>query len=131
MDSHTGPDLGSIILVGGQSRRMGRNKALLRLTPDGPTLIEQVIAAVAPFGPVLLVTAHSEVDLVQLNVPPLLVGRTAQALVVPGEVNLIAFERAGKVLLPTPGMMFQEGDVVYLAVLAASADRLKAMLALT
>jgi molybdopterin-guanine dinucleotide biosynthesis protein A len=56
MDSHTGPDLGSIILVGGQSRRMGRNKALLRLTPDGPTLIEQVIAAVAPLGPVLLVT---------------------------------------------------------------------------
>ena len=56
MDSQTGADLGSIILAGGQSRRMGRNKALLRLTPDGPTLIEQVIAAVAPFGPIVLVT---------------------------------------------------------------------------
>jgi trk/ktr system potassium uptake protein len=79
----------------------------------------------------VILSLSSEVDLVQLNVPPLLVGRTAQTLVVPGEVNLIAFERAGKVLLPTPGMTFQEGDVMYLAVLAASADRLKAMLALT
>jgi trk system potassium uptake protein TrkA len=79
----------------------------------------------------VILSLSGEVDVVQLSVPPLLVGRTAQALIVPGEVNLIAIERGAKTLLPTPGTTFQEGDVVYLAVLAASADRLKAMLGLT
>ena len=55
-----GVELGSIILAGGQSRRMGQNKALLRLEPGGPTLIERVLAAVAPFGPIVLVTNTPE-----------------------------------------------------------------------
>jgi trk system potassium uptake protein TrkA len=79
----------------------------------------------------VILSLSGEVDLVRLNVPPLLVGRTAQALFVPGEVNLIAIERGGKTLLPTPGATFQEGDLIYLAVLTASADRLRTMLALT
>lgn len=40
------PPLAAAILVGGQSRRMGTNKALLRLAPDGLTVIELVVAAV-------------------------------------------------------------------------------------
>jgi molybdopterin-guanine dinucleotide biosynthesis protein A len=38
-----GDDLAAAILVGGQSRRMGENKALIRLQPDGPTVIETVV----------------------------------------------------------------------------------------
>lgn len=53
-------DCGTILLAGGQSRRMGRNKALLRLQADGPTIIEQVIAAVQPWGPPLIVTNTPE-----------------------------------------------------------------------
>ncbi len=36
-------DLSAAVLVGGQSRRMGENKALLRLEPGGPTVIETVV----------------------------------------------------------------------------------------
>ena len=41
------PPLSAAILAGGQSRRMGTDKALLRLEPGGPTLVERVAAAVA------------------------------------------------------------------------------------
>ena len=61
-------DLGVIILAGGESRRMGVNKALLRLAPGGPTLIEQVVATTAPLGPALLVTNTPD-QYAFLNVP--------------------------------------------------------------
>lgn len=37
--------LSAAILVGGRSRRMGETKALLRLDPDGPTVVESVVRA--------------------------------------------------------------------------------------
>ncbi|HET8627850.1 MAG TPA: molybdenum cofactor guanylyltransferase [Thermomicrobiales bacterium] len=54
------PPLSAAILAGGQSRRMGADKALLRLTPDGPTLVERVAAAVAAVASETLVVANDD-----------------------------------------------------------------------
>jgi trk system potassium uptake protein TrkA len=80
---------------------------------------------------VMLSLGSGEVDLVAVAIPPLLVGRTMHDLTIPGEVHIVAISRDGTTWLPTPGMTFQEGDLIYLAILAASADRLKPLLALT
>lgn len=44
------PSTGAAILAGGASSRMGQNKALLRLEPNGLTIIERAIARLAEAG---------------------------------------------------------------------------------
>jgi len=51
-------------------------------------------------------------------------------LTVSGEIHVVAIRREGKAFLPTLGTVFQKGDLVYLVVLAASANRLKTLLGL-
>ncbi|MGE5844082.1 MAG: potassium channel family protein [Syntrophaceae bacterium] len=72
-----------------------------------------------------------EVDLVEAEIPPLLVGRTVAEVTVPGEVHAVAISRGGRTFLPAPGTVFHNGDLVHLAVLGTSADRLKAILGLS
>lgn len=71
-----------------------------------------------------------EVDLVEAEIPPLLVGRTVNELTLPGEIQVAAVSRAGRTFLPTRGTVFQAGDLVHLVILTASADRLKTLLGL-
>jgi trk system potassium uptake protein TrkA len=71
---------------------------------------------------------NGEVDIIEAEVPPLLAGRTVNEVTVPGEIQVVAISRGGKTFLPTLGTVFQAGDWLHLAVLAASADRLKALL---
>ena len=70
----------------------------------------------------------SEVDLVQADVPPLLVGRTVRDLTVLGEIHVVAVTRSGKTFLPTLATVFQEGDALHLAVLASADERLRSLL---
>lgn len=70
------------------------------------------------------------VDIVEVAVPLLLVGRPVGDLAVPGEVQVVAISRGGGTFLPGPGARFQDGDMVHLSVLATSIDRLKALLML-
>jgi trk system potassium uptake protein TrkA len=78
----------------------------------------------------VLSLGSGEVDLVKTEIPPLLAGRTVNELTVPGEIRVVAISRGGTTFLPTLGTVFQNGDLVHLVVLAASADRLRALLGL-
>jgi len=69
-----------------------------------------------------------QVDLVEIDLPPLLDGRPISELTAPGEVIPIAVSRAGRTFIPTTGTTMQTGDIVHLAVVAASRGRLESML---
>lgn len=71
-----------------------------------------------------------EVEIVEAEVPPLLVGRKVGSIAAPGEVRVIAVSRKGRTFLPSSETLFQRGDSVHIAVLTESAERLKAILAL-
>lgn len=72
-----------------------------------------------------------EVDIVDAEVPPLLVGRAVSEVTVPGEIGVVAISRGGKTFLPSLGAVFHKGDLVHLAALGASADRLKELLGIS
>jgi trk system potassium uptake protein TrkA len=69
-----------------------------------------------------------EVDLVEIEVPALLIGRQARELMLAGEVALSAVVRGNKTFIPTMGTTFEKGDLVYLSVATASTGRLKRLL---
>jgi trk system potassium uptake protein TrkA len=69
-----------------------------------------------------------EVELVVAEVPQLLVGKTVRDLTVVGEIHVVSITRANKTFLPTLGTIFREGDLLYLAVLTTSTNRLKELL---
>jgi len=69
-----------------------------------------------------------EVQLLEVEVPPRLVGHSVRDLSVPGEVMVITITRDGKALLPSLGAVFRSGDVVHLAVLSDAMDRIARLL---
>ena len=69
-----------------------------------------------------------EVDIVEVELPHLLAGRTVNELTLLGEIQVAAISREGRTFLPTLGTVFREGDLVHLVVLATSAARLSALL---
>lgn len=70
----------------------------------------------------------STVELVQIELPAALAGRTVQNLTIPGEVHVVAITRSGQTFLPTGSASLQRGDLLYLAVQAAAADQVKVLL---
>jgi trk system potassium uptake protein TrkA len=69
-----------------------------------------------------------EVELVAAEVPRLMVGKTVRDLTVIGEIHIVSITRANKTFLPTLGTIFREEDLLYLAVLTTSTNRLKELL---
>jgi trk/ktr system potassium uptake protein len=69
-----------------------------------------------------------DAELVAAEVPRLLVGKTVRDLTVAGEIHIVSITRANKTFLPTLGTIFQEADLLHLAVLTTSTNRLKELL---
>jgi trk system potassium uptake protein TrkA len=76
----------------------------------------------------VLSLGSGEVDLVEIEVPMLLVGRQAREMMVSGEINVAAIVRGNKTFVPTMGTTLEKGDLVYLAVATASTGCLKRLL---
>ena len=72
-----------------------------------------------------------EVGIIETDVPPNLVGRMVNELTVPAETQVVAITRGGKTSIPTLGTIFQEHDLIHLAVTPEATDRLKALLGMS
>jgi len=77
-----------------------------------------------------ILSLGSDVDIVEVDIPPQLVGRSVKDLTIPTEAHIVSISRGGRTFLPSLGTVFQAGDMVHVAMLAASADRVKALLGL-
>jgi trk system potassium uptake protein TrkA len=69
-----------------------------------------------------------QVDLVDAEAPHLLDGRPVAEVTASGEVLPVAITRGGRTLLATPTTVIRAGDLLHLAVLSASRDRLESLL---
>jgi len=76
----------------------------------------------------VLTIGDSNVELVRIETPDLLIGKTVNELTVIGEIQVVAISRKNKTFLPTIGTALQKYDVIYLSVLSTSAKRLKYLL---
>ena len=78
----------------------------------------------------ILTIGDSQIEIIRVETPALLVGRTVNELTVYGEIQVIAISRNNKAFLPSQGTVLHQNDVIYVAVLASSANRLKTLLGL-
>jgi trk system potassium uptake protein TrkA len=76
----------------------------------------------------ILSLGRGEVILTSIEIPLHLERRKVRDLAIPGEVDVVAITRNGEAFLATMGMEFQPGDIVNLAVNAASINRLEELL---
>lgn len=74
------------------------------------------------------ISTIGDIEMVRVEVPALLVGRTVNELTVIGESQVIAISRGNKTIMPTSGTALQKHDVLFIAVLASSIGRLKNLL---
>ncbi len=74
-----------------------------------------------------LTFGSGEVDLLELEVPERLAGRTVQDLTVPGQIRVACVTRLGRALVPSAATIFEPGDLIYVCVSNDSIDRFKQM----
>jgi len=76
----------------------------------------------------LISFGSGEVSLVNIDVPPNLVGRMVKDLTIPTEIAVVSITRQGAAFIPTMGSQFKEGDVIQVAILATALERFKTLI---
>jgi trk system potassium uptake protein TrkA len=69
-----------------------------------------------------------DIEVVRVEVPALLVGRTVKELTVVGEIQVMGIARENKSFIPTMGTAFRKHDVLFISVLTSSMRTLKGLL---
>lgn len=73
---------------------------------------------------------NGEVNIIRIEVPPLLVGRTVNEISIIGEINVASIKRLNKDFVPTLGTVLESEDVLYLSVNDSATEKLKSMFGL-
>lgn len=90
------------------------------------------VADLLSFAPVNVAMSigNGDVDIMEIEIPALLVGRRVGELTIPGEVSVVSISRGNRSLIPVINTVFENRDLVHLAVATASGERLKSLLGL-
>jgi len=70
----------------------------------------------------------SQLDLVEVSLPPVLAGRRVDDLAVPQDIQVVLVTRAGRALLVEPQLLLEEGDVLHVLVRGTALDQLRNLL---
>lgn len=76
----------------------------------------------------VLSIGDNNIEIIRIETPALLEGRTVNELTVIGEIQVVAINRKNKTFMPTSGTILQKDDVIYISVLVTSINRFKALL---
>lgn len=71
---------------------------------------------------------NGNVNLVRIEVPPMLVGRTVREITVVGEIHVVSISRNEKTFIPTSGAVLEAEDILYMTVMYSSTNKLKSIL---
>lgn len=90
------------------------------------------VADLLSFAPVNVAMSigNGDVDIMEIEIPALLVGRRVGELTIPGEVSVVSISRGNRSIIPVLNTVFENRDLIHLAVATASGERLKSLLGL-
>ncbi|MBC3888958.1 potassium transporter TrkA [Acetobacterium paludosum] len=74
---------------------------------------------------------NGNVDLVRIEVTPMLIGKRVNDIMVIGEIHVVAITRNEKTFMPTSGTVFEAEDILYLSVMLSATKKLRYMLDLS
>lgn len=73
---------------------------------------------------------NAEVEMMEVELPSGLIGRSVADLSVPGEISVATIVRDGQAMIPVDGDSFEKGDVLFVNLLRESAGKLERLLGL-